>query len=195
MNTLAEILSSRTRAEIFRLLFGASAGTFYTREIQRRTQSSLGAVQHELQKLRRLGLLAARRDGNRVAYTASKTHPLYPEIHGLVLKTVGLADLLRSTLKHPKIDWAFVFGSLARGEENAESDVDLFVIGDTGLREVTGLLSEIADHVGREINPHVMRRAEFLKRKSEKEAFLMRVLAAPKLFVVGDPRDFDAMAR
>ena len=195
MNILAEILSSKTRAEIFRLLFGASTDTLYTREIQRRTQASLGAVQHELQKLRRLGLLAARTDGNRVAYSAVKAHPIYPEIHRLVLKTIGLADLLRTALKHPQIDWAFVFGSLARGEEDAESDVDLFVIGETGLREVTRLLSKVAEQVGREINPHVMRRTEFLRRKSEKEAFLMRVLVAPKLFVVGEPRDFDAMAR
>src|SRR5512139_1984075 len=103
MSVLAEILSSKTRAEIFRLLFGASAGASYTREIQRRTRSSLGAVHQELQKLRRLGLVDTRKDGNRVAYTANKSHPLYPEIHCLVLKTGGLADLLRTALTHPKI--------------------------------------------------------------------------------------------
>jgi len=195
MNPLAELLSSRTRAEIFRLLFGASSGALHTRAMHRRTQSSLGAVHQELQKLRRLGLVDARKDGNRVAYTANKSHPLYPEIHGLVLKTGGLADLLRTALTHPKIEWAFVFGSIARGEETAESDVDLLVIGDIGLRGVTRLLSGVGEQVGREINPHVLRRAEFLKRKGEKETFLMRVLAAPKLFVVGDSHDFEAMAR
>jgi len=195
MNVLAELLSSRTRAEIFRILFSASGGALHTREIQRRTQSSLGAVQQELQKLRRLGLADARTDGNRVAYTANKSHPLYPEIHRLVLKTTGLADLLRTALAHPKIEWAFVFGSIARGEETAESDVDLLVIGDLGLRGVTRLLSGVADQLGREINPHVLQRREFLTRKGEKEAFLVRVLAAPKLFIVGDPHDFEAMAR
>jgi uncharacterized protein len=194
MNALAEILSSRTRAEVFRLLFGVSADSLYLREIQRRTGSSLGAVQHELQKLRRLGLITARKDGNRVAYAASRAHPLYPEIHRLVMKTVGLVDLLRAPLMRPNIEWAFVFGSFARGEETAESDLDLFVIGETGLREVTGFLSGIAEQVGREINPHVLRRAEFLKRKREQEPFLMRVLAAPKLFVVGDPHDFETVA-
>jgi len=194
MNTLAEFLSSRTRAEILRLLFGASGGTLHMREIQRRTRSSLGAVQQELQKLRRLGLVDARRDGNRVTYTANRSHPLYPEIHRLVLKTGGLADLLRIALTHPKIEGAFVFGSLARGEETAESDVDLLVIGEIGLRGVTGLLSGIAEQVGREINPHVLRRAELLKRKGENEAFLMRVLAAPKLFVVGEAHEFEAVA-
>lgn len=195
MNTLAELLSSRTRAEIFRLLFGVSGGALHTREIQRRARSSLGAVQQELQKLRRLGLVDAHRDGNRVAYTANRSHPLFPEIHRLVLKTGGLADLLRTALTHPKIEWAFVFGSVARGEEMTESDVDLLVIGDIGLRAVANLLSGVAEQIGREINPHVLRRAELLKRKGEKDAFLMRVLAAPKLFVLGDPHDFEAMAR
>jgi len=192
---LTEILSSRTRAEIFRLLFGASGGALHTREIQRRAGSSVGAVQQELQKLRRLGIVDAHKDGNRVAYTANRSHPLYPEIHRLVLKTSGLADVLRTALTHPKIEWAFVFGSIARSEETAESDVDLLVIGDIGLRAVANLLSGLAEQIGREINPHVLRRAEFVKRKGEKEAFLMRVLAAPKLFVVGDPHDFETMAR
>ncbi len=195
MNVLAELLSSRTRAEILRILFGTSSGALHTREIQRRTRASLGAVQPELQKLRRLGLAEARKDGNRVAYTANRSHPLYPEIHRLVLKTTGLADLLRTALTHQKIEWAFVFGSIARGEESAESDVDLLVIGDVGLREVTRLLSGIGEQIGREINPHVLPRAEFLKRKGEKQAFLLRVLTASKLFIVGDPHDFETMAR
>jgi predicted nucleotidyltransferase len=152
-------------------------------------------VQQELQKLRRLGLADARKDGNRVSYTANRSHALYPEIHRLVLKTTGLADVLRTALTHPKIESAFVFGSIARGEETAESDVDLLVIGDVGLRGVTRLLSGVAEKLGREINPHVLQRQEFMKRKGEKEAFLTRVLAAPKLFILGNPHDFEAMAR
>lgn len=194
MNLLTELLSSRTRAEVFRLLFGASSGALHMREIQRRARSSIGAVQQELQKLRRNGFIDAQKDGNRVVYTANRSHPLYPEIRSLVLKTGGLVDLLRTVLSDPKIEWAFVFGSVACGDETAESDVDLLVIGDIGLRAVTGLLSGIAEQIGREINPHVFRRAEFLKRKREKDAFLMRVLAAPKLFVVGESHDFASMA-
>jgi hypothetical protein len=116
-------------------------------------------VQQKLQKLHRLGLVAAHKDGNRVAYTANKSHPLYPEIHRIVLKTGGLADLLRNALTHPKIEWAFVFGSIARGEDAAESDVDLLVIGDIGLRAVANLLSGVAEQIGREINPHRTLRA------------------------------------
>lgn len=194
MNVLAEILSSRVRAEIFRLLFGAPGGELHTREIQRRAHLSLGTVQQELQKLKRLELIASSKDGNRVSYQANKVHPLYPEIHRLVLKTSGLVDVLGTALTDPKIEWAFVFGSIARGEGTAGSDIDLMIIGNLGLREVTGLLSGVADQIGLEVNPHVLRRAEFLKRKAAGEPFLMRVLAAPKVFAVGDPHEFDAMA-
>ncbi|MBI2116276.1 MAG: nucleotidyltransferase domain-containing protein, partial [candidate division NC10 bacterium] len=129
MNALAELLSSRGRAEVFRLLFGLSDAPLHLREIQRRAGLSLGTIQQELRKLKRLGLLDSRADGNRLWYQANRGHPLYPEIHRLVLKTSGLVDVLRTTLKDPRIEWAFVFGSIARGEETAGSDVDLMVVG------------------------------------------------------------------
>lgn len=194
MNILAELLSSRARAEVFRLLFGLSDTPLHLREIQRRAGLSLGTMQQEIQKLKRLGLLLSRANGNRLWYQANREHPLYPEIHRLVLKTIGLADVLRSTLRDPKIEWAFVFGSIARGEETPGSDVDLMVVGDLGLRGVTSLLSGVADKIGREINPHVFRRAELLKRKSARDPFLTRVLAEPRIFVVGDPREFEELA-
>lgn len=193
MNALAELLSSRARAQVFRLLFGLSDAPLHLREIQRRAGLSLGTIQQELRKLKRLGLLISRADGNRLWYQANREHPLYPEIHHLVLKTSGLADVLRVSLADPKVEWAFVFGSIPRGEESARSDVDLMVIGDLGLRALTSLLSGVASQIGREINPHILRRAELMKRKSAGEPFLTRVLAEPKTFVVGDPHEFEAL--
>ncbi len=194
MNILAELLSSRARAEVFRLFFGLSDTPLHLREIQRRAGLSLGTMQQELRKLKRLGFLVSHADGNRLSYQVNKGHPLYPEIHRMVLKTSGLADVLRSTLRDPKIEWAFVFGSIARGEETAGSDVDLTVVGDLGLRGVTSLLSGAADQIGREINPHVFRRTELMKRKAASDPFLTRLLAEPKIFVVGDPHEFEKLA-
>ncbi len=194
MNILAELLSSRARAEVFRLFFGLSDTPLHLREIQRRAGLSLGTMQQELRKLKRLGLLSSRADGNRLSYQVNRGHPLYPEIHRLVLKTGGLADVLRSTLRDPKIEWAFVFGSIARGEETPGSDVDLMVVGDLGLRGATNLLSGVADQIGREINPHVLGRAELMKRKAARDPFLTRLLAEPKIFVVGDLREFEDLA-
>jgi predicted nucleotidyltransferase len=195
MNTMAEILSSRGRESIFRLLFGVTGTPLHTREIQRRSSVTLGAVQQELRKLVRLGLITGNRDGNRVVYRANREHPLFVEIHHMVLKTSGLADVLREALNDPGIRWAFVFGSIASGEEKAGSDIDLMVIGDIGLRRLSGMLSGATEKVGREINPHVFTEREFLRRKRAREHFVTRVLESPRLIIVGDGREFAAMAR
>jgi predicted nucleotidyltransferase len=195
MNILAEILSSKVRAEIFRLLFGLNGTPLHMREIERRTGFAIGTIQTELRKLLRLDLVYSKRDGNRIYYEANKTHPLFLDIHRLVLKTIGLADVLKGALgKSSEIRCAFVFGSVARGEEKAGSDIDLMVIGDLGLREVVGMLEGVAEKIGREINPYVFPPSELKKRKRTNEHFILRVMEEPKLFIKGIDDDLDEMA-
>jgi len=195
MNILAEILSSKVRAEIFRLLFGLTGTALHMREIERRTGFAIGTIQTELRKLLRLDLVYSKRDGNRIYYEANKAHPLFLDIHRLVLKTIGLADVLKGTLgKNRKIKCAFVFGSVARGEEKAGSDIDLMVIGDVGLREVVAMLDGVAEKIGREINPHVLARSDLKKRKAAKDHFISRVMEEPKLFIKGNDNDLDEVA-
>jgi predicted nucleotidyltransferase len=193
MNTLSEILSSRARAEIFRLLFSGMAAELHIREIQRRSGLTDATIRQELRKLARLDLVLGRRDSNRVYYRANKESPLFQEIHGLVIKTAGLVDVLREALSDERIRIAFVFGSLARGEEKSHSDVDLMVIGATRLRPLSAMLSGLSGRIGREINPHVLTEAEFKKRRQEGEHFLKAVMEGPKLFVIGNQDAFDAM--
>jgi len=195
MNTLAEILSSRVRAEIFRLLFGSTTPELHHREIVRRTGLSESAVRQELGKLTRLDLISRRKDGNRVYYAANRDHPLFLSIRELVLKTIGLVDILRPALSKCGIQIAFVFGSLATADETATSDLDLMVIGNIGLRKLTSLLSGFAEQVGREINPHIMTQAEYRKRIKSKDHFAAHVLDGPKLFVVGTENDFEAVGK
>jgi DNA-binding transcriptional ArsR family regulator len=125
MNILAELLSSLARAEIFRLLFSGINEELHIREIQRRSGLNDSTIRQELRKLVRLDLVQGRRDSNRIYYRAKKENPLYPEIRVLVLKTSGLADALKATLRDERIRTAFIFGSMVRGEEYAGSDVDL----------------------------------------------------------------------
>jgi len=193
MTILPEILSSRVRAEIFRILFSDAGTELHAREIQRRSGMSIAAVQEELKKLERLGLINLRRSGNRVYYRSNQEHPLYSDIHNLVLKTSGLADLFKEALKDQKIRIAFIFGSIADGKEKAGSDVDLIVIGDLGLRELSGLLSGLADKIGREINPHVFSPDEFSQRICQKDPFLSRVISSSKLFIKGSEDDIGTM--
>ena len=137
MSLLSEILSSKIRADIFRLFFGVSDNELHMREIERRSGYAIGTIQSELRKLLRLDLVSKRKDGNRTYYRANKDHPLFLDIQRLVLKTVGLVDILQNKLtKSQEITIAFVFGSIARQEEMAGSDIDLVVIGHLGLREI-----------------------------------------------------------
>jgi len=195
MNRLAELLSSRARAEIFRLLLSGTGEELHVREIERRSGLNDSTLRQELRKLVRLDLVQSRKDSNRVYYRAKTESPLYPEIRNLVLKTSGLADALKSALEDKRIRVAFVFGSIARGEEKAGSDVDLMVIGRLGLRDLSRLLSGIEKKIGREVNPHILREEEFQKRIRAKEHFVSNVMETPKIFIIGSQRELEAVGR
>jgi len=195
MGTLSDILSSRVRAEIFRLLFGLDEKELHLRELERQAGLSLGTIRQDLQKLVKLDLVKTRRDGNRLYHRANVEHPLFPEIRNLVLKTSGLVEILREALDKEGVKVAFIFGSLARGRENAGSDVDLMVIGTIGLRSLSKWLSGVSDQIGREINPVVWSMDEFRQRRKTGNHFLSNVLESPKLFVIGREKDLEAMGR
>ena len=193
MIILAEILSSRVRAEIFRLLFGIGDAELHVREIERRSGLNISTVRQELEKLERLDLVIARRDGNRLYYAANREHPLFSDIHNLVVKTSGLVDILREAVDQEGVKIAFVFGSIAGNQADAGSDVDLMVIGDVGLRTLSGWLTGISDKIEREVNPHVLSEEEFARKKQSKEHFLSNVLSSPKLFIKGTEDELAAL--
>ncbi len=194
MNTLAELLSSRVRAEVFRLLFGVKQLELHGRDLARRSGLNEATLRQELRKLRRLDLVTARKAGNRVYYSAKQEHPLYTEIHGLVLKTNGLADVINSALENSKVNLAFVFGSMVEGDATASSDVDLMVVSALSLRGVSNVLLGAAEAIGREINVHVLTAAEYRKRLARGDHFVTHVLGGTKLFVVGSQRDLETVA-
>jgi len=193
MDVLARLLSSRVKAEIFRLLFGSGAQELHVREIARQAGLNDATVRQELSRLSGLHLVAKRRDGNRAYYHADAAHPLYPDIRNIVLKTSGLVGALRASLGESGVRTAFVFGSLATERETPSSDVDLMVIGSLSLRQVSKLLSGVPARLGREINPHVLTPDEFAKRRKRREHFLTSVLSTPRLFVIGDENELAAM--
>ncbi|MCP4626783.1 MAG: toxin-antitoxin system toxin subunit [bacterium] len=171
MNLLPEILSSKIRAKIFRLLFGIAGGTMHMREIERQTGHAIGTIQTELTKLLRLDLVSKRNDGNRLYYQANKNHPLYNDIRSLMIKTVGLVNIICSAIGHcSDIRVAFVFGSVARHNVKSKSNIDLMMIAKTGMRKATGMWGGMSDQIGREINLHVLSEGEFNKRRNNREA-------------------------
>jgi predicted nucleotidyltransferase len=195
MTNLVDIVSTRVKAEIFRLLFGLRPAEVHLRELARQSGLSLGTVQQELRRLRRVGVVMARKDGNRVYYRSNPEHPIHAELRGLVMKTNGLVGVLQEALQDSEISLAFVFGSVASGETRAESDVDILVVASLGLRRLAKLLSGVAERLGREVNPHVISVEELRDRKSRKDHFLTSVLAGPKLFIKGTQNELDAMGQ
>jgi DNA-binding transcriptional ArsR family regulator len=193
MTALVDLVSSRVKAAILKLLFGSPPAELHLRELVRRSGLSIGTVQQELRRLTRIGLVTLRKDGNRVYYRANPAHPLCGELRSIVLKTDGLVGVLEGPLAEDHVLVAFVFGSVAAGEADAESDVDLMVIGSLGLRRLVQLLSGVAERLGREVNPHVLAPDEFKERKKKHDHFLTTVLAGPKLFVKGNADDLEAI--
>jgi predicted nucleotidyltransferase len=193
MSILAKLFSSRTRAEVFKILFGLETKEVHLREIARRSKLTIGTIQDELRKLRSLDLITIRRDGNRLYYRANASHPLFTTLRGLVLKTDGLAERLRVRLACPEIETAFVYGSLAKGEETGGSDLDIFVIGSLSIRSLTPRLAGLAEEIGREINPFVITAEELRKRLSLGDHFIAQVWESPKIFVVGGENDLESM--
>jgi predicted nucleotidyltransferase/predicted transcriptional regulator len=195
MDSLVDIVGSRSRAEVFRLLFEQPGTELYLREIHRRSGLSIRPIQEELANLEARGLIKTRKDGNRTYYSANTQHPLFPEVRGLVEKTTGLRALLQRALSDPEIQYAFIFGSVASRTARPGSDLDLFVIGTLGLRKLTKLLSGLSDTIGREINPHVMTSQEFVRRIRAKDHFISSVMSAKKTFVIGDQDELERLGK
>lgn len=183
---LSELLTSNTRAEVMRILFNGLGEEHYLRDLEKLSNVKVNSLQKEVKHLSSLDLLKARKDGNRIYYSANFEHPLYPDLVSIVEKTVGIIFQLKRSLNDPRVKCAFTFGSFAKEKERAGSDIDLIIIGDIGMRGVSKLLSGIQEKVGREINPHVFTDEEFKKRLKEKEHFISSVMGQGIKVVIGN---------
>jgi predicted nucleotidyltransferase len=185
---LANLLFGRTRGAILALLYGRADQSFYTRQIAREVDASVGAVQRELENLSKVGLIVRKSVGSQVFYQANRNAPIFREMQALVNKTVGIFSILQAALRSlsKRIVVAFVYGSVAREEETTQSDVDLMVVGKATLDEVLSRLSPVEKSIGRPINPTVYSVAEFKSKIASGNHFLNAVVKGQKLFLVGD---------
>jgi predicted nucleotidyltransferase len=153
------------------------------------------SLQRELAALVHAEILCRRQDGNRVYFQANPDCPFLPELQGLLVKTTGLVDVLHEALTpfHKRIHWAFIYGSVARAEELATSDVDLMIIGTVGLAEVAPALRHAEKRLRRTINPTLYADEEFATKLHARDHFLMSVLDGAKLFLLGDPYELAAV--
>lgn len=185
---VADALFTKVQQRVLGVLFGNPGRSYYANEIIAMARCGTGAVQRELGRLAGAGLITVSRVGNQKHYRADPASPVYEELRALVLKTSGLADVLCAALAPlaPKIGAAFVYGSVAKGQDVASSDIDLMVMSDDlTYADVFASLEEAAARLGRPVNPTVYTRQELAMRLKKNNAFVKRVLDQPKLWLIG----------
>jgi predicted nucleotidyltransferase len=182
--SLIGALLSDSQSRIFRWLFGQPERSYHLNELRRLTGLGSASLQRELNKLTEAGLVRSERVGNLRRFQANAESPVYSELVALTHKTLGVQPLLAEALMPlaPKLETAFIYGSVAKGTDKAKSDVDVMLVGSKlTLSEVLEVLVPVESQLGRKINPTVLTPAEFKRRRAQKDSFVNRVLAQPTL--------------
>ena len=187
---LESLFTSKSRAELFRVLFGNPNHSYYLRELERMTSSSKTALEKELKNLVSAGFIESKKDGNRVYYQVIRSHPLFSDLFSIVEKSTGVSSLLKQALSSSKVYLVLLFGSLAKGTVKAESDIDLIIVGEIGMRQFSKMVSGIQEKVGREINPHIYSVDDFKTKINNKDHFLTSVLKEEFKIIKGDLNDY-----
>jgi predicted nucleotidyltransferase len=193
----ADILFGGYRRRVLGLLLLHPEQSYHVRELARITGTTAGTLHKELAKLAAAGILSNERRGNQLAYQANRACPIFEELASIMRKTSGLAEVIARALEPlgAKVKVAFVFGSLARANESAHSDVDVMVIGDAGFGEVLQLLYPVQAELGREINPKVFTEDEWKSKVAVGDGFVRDVLSKPRLFLIGGPDELGEVGR
>lgn len=182
---LDALFLSKARIAILKVLLLEPGKQLYLRELALKAAVSLRSTQVEVKRLTAAGILECETSGKQTYYRINEHCPIVPELRSVFIKTVGVADIIRNVLlpESASISAAFIYGSFARGEIRAESDIDLFVVGNITLRKLTTLLKNV--DISRVINPTVMSAEEFTTRLAEKDHFISNLINSPKLFLIG----------
>ncbi len=186
---VADALFNKVQQRVLAVLFGNPGRTYYANEVIALAGSGTGAVQRELARLEGAGLVTVSRVGNQKHYQANAAAPVFAELRGLVLKTSGLVDVIRVALAPlaTQISAAFVYGSVAKGQDTAQSDIDLMVVSKTlTYADLFSALETATNQLGRKVNPTVYSQRELDKRMRADNAFINRVWSQPKLWVIGE---------
>jgi predicted nucleotidyltransferase len=187
-SSLADALFSTTQQRVLGLIFGQPDRSFYATELIAMIGAGSGAVQRELARLEQSGLVHVHRVGTQKHYQANPGSPLFQELCGIAMKTVGLVEPLRHALAplSDRIDAAFVFGSVAKRQDSATSDIDLMIVSDTlAYADVFAALEYVSARLGRTVNPTVYSRKDLRRRLRQGSAFATRVASQPKLWLIG----------
>jgi len=190
--SIGNALFTKTQQRVLGLLYGKPDQSFYTNEIVRLADMGRGTVRRELERLTAAGLLVVNREGNQLHYRANSQNPIYHELLVIVRKTFGIADVIREALLplSDQIDLAFIYGSIAKKEDTASSDVDLLLITDSlAYADLMAELTDAEQSIGRLVNPSIYTAEQIKNKLEQKNAFLTRLMEQPKIWIKGDEGD------
>ncbi len=188
MSQLSNALFTITQQKVLSLLFTQPDKSFYVKEILRLTGMGVATIKRELDRMRAAGILRMTKIGNQHHYQANPECPIFFELSGIIKKTSGIVGSISSALSSVsgQVDWAFIYGSLASEKETTGSDIDLMIIGDISFSQVVRLLYPVQETLGREINPKIYSRKEWILFKKSKQAFVNELMLKPRMDVLGD---------
>ena len=187
--SLTNVLFSKVQQRVLAILYVQPNYSFHTNDIIRLSRSGTGATQRELKKLASAKLITVKQKGNLKLYQANPDTPIFSELRSIVLKTFGLADVLQEALisMASKIDVSFIYGSIAKQEDTASSDIDLMII--TNQLTYPGLfkqLEKIEPQLGRHINPTIYTPTEWIQKQKANNNFILQIMRQPKIFLIGN---------
>jgi predicted nucleotidyltransferase len=186
--SIASALFTDSQARVLRWLFGQPERSFHLSELRRLTGLGSASLQRELNRLAEAGLVHAERVGNQRRFQVNPQSPVFNELIALIRKTLGIEPMLREALQPlaSHLQAAWIYGSVARQTDTAQSDIDLMLVGkQLRLADVLELLIPLETQLGRKINPSCYTLREFESRRAEPDSFVNRMLAQPILPLIG----------
>lgn len=190
--SMADALFSKTQQRVLALLYGQPERSFYATEMINLSGGGSGAIQRELSRLERSGLVNVTRIGSQRHFQANFGAPIYSELCAIVQKTVGLVGQLKAALEplEKRIEFAFVFGSVAKQTDSASSDIDLMIVSDTLVyADVFPALEDLSGKLNRQVQPTIYSHDELARRVDSQNAFITKVLQQPKVWIIGSESD------
>lgn len=193
-NTIGNVLFTKTQQKVLGLLYGQPYTSFYLNEIVRLSDIGRGTIKRELERMTASGIIIQKRIGNQNHYQANESCPVYQELLGIVRKTFGIADVIKTALTpiFDRILFAFIYGSIAKSEDSSKSDIDLLVISDKlTYSEVMERLIEVEGSLGRVVNPTIYDLNQIKQKLKQDNAFVARIIEQPKIWIKEDQDVFD----
>ena len=194
-NSTIDYILPKTRQKILSLMLLNPDKWWYMTEIANSLNLSISSLQRELFSLVKADILQSRKDGNRIYYKSQRLNPIFEELQSIMIKTVAIVDVIKKRLNKFKknIHVMFIYGSIARSEEKADSDIDLMIIGDMKLANMISSLRVLEKELSRPLNPTIFTKIKFKKMYKIQDGFISTVMADKKIFVIGNKDELESL--